>query len=150
MKLHECDGCKYFDAESICEKRKSDLSCYCESEPTKSYTSTMDILRTVPHNDIIEKGKIYGVILAVEELHESKICYATDNKDDAIEFIKTTPNILGKYLIESSEEHKYSFSLYNKIKVNNNAWTIRFTLIELKTCRIKALNDLLLLVDELC
>lgn len=47
MKLHECDGCKYFDAESICEKRKSDLSCYCVTEPTKSYTSTMDLLRTV-------------------------------------------------------------------------------------------------------
>lgn len=45
MKQHECDGCKYFDAESICEKRKSDLSCYCVTEPTKSYTSTMGLIK---------------------------------------------------------------------------------------------------------
>lgn len=40
MKLHECDGCKYFDAESICEKRKSDLSCYCVTENIYTITQT--------------------------------------------------------------------------------------------------------------
>jgi len=35
-KLFECDGCRHFSSEEICQRRKQDLSCYEEQFPTVS------------------------------------------------------------------------------------------------------------------